>query len=192
LAATGSVRIDKQFNYRGALHTFSNRYHIGTAVPADSSHWNTLFDAITAAEKLIYGAIAQGGAKIIQAVGYAPGSEVPVATKTYALDGASVFASAKTVPGDVAALIRYSTPDRSVKNHPVYCFNYYHGVFADSSVTLADNLCAAQLTAMQTYASAWIAGFSDGTTTFHRSRPTGDLCTGSVVKPLLTHRDLPR
>lgn len=160
-------------------------------MPADGAHWDTLFDAITAAEKLIYGALASGGAKIIQAVGYAPGSEVPVRTKAYSLDGASTLASAKTIPGDCAALIRYATPDRSTKNHPVYCFNYYHGVFAEASVTTADQLCFAQVTKMQTYAAAWIAGFSDGTTTFHRSRPTGNLCTGYLVEPLLTHRDLP-
>jgi hypothetical protein len=191
VAATASVRVIKQFTYRGALRNFSNRYAIGTAAPADGAHWDTLFDAITAAEKAIYLPLASGGAKIIEAIGYAAGSEVPVRTKTYALDGTGAFAGWAPVAGDSAGLIRYSTPDRSTKNHPVYCFNYYHAIGAANSVGGNDTLNAAQRTAMGTYASAWISGFSDGTTTFHRSRPTGDLVTGSLVETLITHRDLP-
>jgi len=191
VAATASVRIVKQFTYRGALRNFSNRYHIGTAAPADAAHWDTLFDAITAAEKAIYLPLASGGAKIVQAVGYAAGSEVPVETKTYSLDGTGAFTGYGFTPGDAAALIRYSTPDRSSKNHPVYCFNYYHAIGSANTVGANDTLNASQRTAMGTYASAWISGFSDGTTTFHRSRPTGDLCTGSLVETLITHRDLP-
>jgi hypothetical protein len=182
----------KQFNYRGVVRTFSNRYHIGTAVPADTAHWTTFSDAVVTAEKAIYAQLASGGAKIVETFGYAPGSEVPVFSKTYSTDGTMPLVSDRTTPGDVAALIRYSTPDRSTKNHPVYCFNYYHGAMADSTATTADNLAANQMAAMSAYASSWITGFSDGTTTFHRSRPTGDLVTGAIVKPFLTHRDLPR
>lgn len=191
MAVTSSVRIVKNFNYRGTLRTFSNRYHFGTYLPPDSTHWTTLCDAITAAEKLIYPALASGGAKIIEAVGYAGGSEVPVFTKTYALDGTMTLGAFIPSPGDVAALIRYSTPDRSTKNHPIYCYNYYHAVSNAVNAAGADTFLTSQSALFSTYASAWITGFSDGATTVHRSRPSGDLCTGFVVKPLLTHRDLP-
>jgi hypothetical protein len=170
---------------------FSNRYHIGTAVPPDSAHWTTLADAIVTAEKAIYVPLASGGATIAQAVGYAPGSEVPVFTKTYTTAGTGAFTSYIPTAGDSAALVRYSTPDRSTKNHPIYCFNYYHAMVAASAVVPADTVAPTQLTALQTYAAAWLTGFSDGTTTFKRSRPSGDLCTGSLVSSLLTHRDLP-
>jgi hypothetical protein len=144
------------------------------------------------AEKAIYQPLASHGAKIVQTVGYAAGSEVPVFTKNYTTDGTAAFAAFSPSPGDAAALIRYSTPDRSSKNHPVYCFNYYHAIGWDASAADPDVLNAAQRTAMSTYAAAWLTGFSDGTTTFHRSRPTGNLCTGSLVESLITHRDLPR
>lgn len=192
MAVTSSVRIVKQFTYRGALRNFSNRYHFGTYLPPDSGHWTTLCDAITAAEKAIYPHLASGGAKIIEAVGYAGGSEVPVFTKTYALDGTLVSGTWYPAPGDVAVIVRYSTPDRSTKNHPIYCFNYYHAVGAEPTALLPDHVDPGQLTAIQTYAAAWITGFSDGATTVQRSRPSGDLCTGSFVNPLVTHRDLPR
>jgi len=191
MSATWSVRIVKQFTYRGVTRNFSNRYHIGTNGPPDSTHWTTFCDAIVAAEKTCYEPFGNPGAKIIQAVGYAAGSEVPVFTKTYAVDGTLTHAASSPVPGDCAAVVRYSTPDRSTKNHPVYCFNYYHAIQASTSVAGGDTLAASNLGALGTYAALWIAGISDGTTTYHRSRPTGDLCTGYVVKPLISHRDLP-
>lgn len=159
-------------------------------MPADSTHWNTLFDAITAAEKLIFSPFASSGSRIIEAVGYAPGSAIPVASKTYSLDGTLSGAYAPA-PGDCAAIVRYSTPDKSSKNHPVYCFNYYHSAHLGSGGTDADTLLAGQRTAMATYGAAWLTGFSDGTNTYKRSRPTGDLCTGVLVLPMIGHRDLP-
>jgi hypothetical protein len=144
------------------------------------------------AEKAIFAPFASGGATIVKTTGYAAGSEVPVFTKVYTTDGTLAPSSYAPVPGDCAAVIRYSTPDRSTKNHPVYCFNYYHAIAAQAGVAPYDTLNTAQRTAMATYGAAWITGFSDGTTTFHRSRPTGDLCTGVLVNPLISHRDLPR
>ncbi len=191
MAATASIRVVKQFTYRATVRQFSNRYHIGTNAPPDSTHWTTFSDAVVAAERLIFPNFSSGGAEIVQTVGYAAGSEVPVFVKNYTADGSLNPTGFLPCPGDVAALIRYSTPDRSTKNHPIYCFNYYHAVSAAGSGGNQDVLLASQRTAMQTYAAAWITGFSDGTTTFHRSRPTGNLVTGSIVESLLTHRDLP-
>lgn len=174
------------------MRQFSNRYHFHGGTPADSAHWTTLSDAIVTAEKAIYLPEATAGSKIVASVGYAGGSEVPVFNKTYTTDGTGSFAGpVVAVPGDCAAVVRFSTADRSSKNHPIYCFNYYHTAFGQGS-TVGDSLCAAQRTAMQTYASSWITGFSDGTNTYQRSRPNGNLCTGSLVEALLSHRDLPR
>lgn len=191
MAPTWSIRVDKTFTYRGVARRFSNRYHIGTAGPPDSTHWTTFSDAIVAAEKAIFCPLASGGATIVGTVGYAAGSEVPVFTKTYSVDGTLSGTGSVPPPGDCAALVRYSTPDRSSKNHPVYCFNYYHAARIATGAANPDTLFALQSTALGTYASLWIAGISDGTTTFHRSRPTGDLCNGFVVKSFITHRDLP-
>jgi hypothetical protein len=191
MAATASVKVIKEFTYRGAVRQFSNRYHIGTAYPPDSTHWTTLCDAITAAEKLVNFSFSQNGARIVEAIGYAPGSEVPVFSKVYSLDGLLSGSGSQVTPGDVAALVRYSTPDRSTKNHPVYCFNFYHAVSSTVGAGTQDTFLASQRSAFQTYAAAWISGFSDGTTTYKRSRPTGDLCTGYSVSATLTHRDLP-
>lgn len=187
-----SVRITKTMNYRGAPRTFSNRYHIGTTHPVDDSHWNALISAIAAAEAPMFLALASGGAKIILGEGIVGGSNIPVHSSVLSLDGSLSIAAPPVAPGDAAAIVRYTTPDRSSKNHPVYLFSYYHTVMNQGSAG-ADLLVVAQKTALQTYADHWISGFTDGSTVYKRSRPNvGTLATAAVVSPEITHRDLPR
>jgi hypothetical protein len=192
VAATASIRIIKEFTYRGALRRFSNRYCIGTSAPPDAGHWTTLADAICLAEKSVFAQQSGGGAKVVEAIWYGVGSEIPIFSKVYALDGIGSFLGGTAVPGDVAMIIRYSTPDRSTKNHPVYCFNYYHGMIGLSSGNQGDVPHAGQHAALATYGAQWLTGFSDGVTTFKRARPSGDLCNGVLVPTYFTHRDLPR
>jgi hypothetical protein len=186
MAPTPSVRIDKAFTYRGAERIFSNRYHFNGGVPADNTHWNTLFDAITAAEKLVF----ENYVEIRKATAFAAGSELPVHDKTYTLTCTGSFAGSVPVPGDCAALVRYSTTARSSKNHPIYLFNYYHGATLTES-NGPDLLNAAQLTALQAYADAWLAGFSDGTITAVRAGPNGATATSRLVSANIHHRDFP-
>jgi hypothetical protein len=61
----------------------------------------------------------------------------------------------------------------------------------DESVAGHDKLATGQKSAMGTYATAWIAGFSDGTITCARAGPNGTAATGSVVEEYVTHRDFP-
>lgn len=183
-----SLKIIKTFTYRGALKEFSNRYHFDNLAPADATKWTALADAVVNAEKAIYQSTA--GFKIIGAVGYDAGSEVPVFSKSYSTSATGSFASVSLVPGDVAALVRYSTAQRSVKNHPIYLFNYYHQVFGSTALD-PDMLNPAQKTAMTTYATSWVTGFSDGSVTHHRCGPQGHVATGVLVDQFLRHRDFP-
>jgi hypothetical protein len=192
MASTASIRVVKQFTYRDVVRTFSNRYHFDNSAPSDQTKWGTFSDAVVNAEKAIYEDLASGGAKIVATVGYAAGSEVPVYNKTYTTDGTATLSSGVPAPGDCAALIRYGTSARSSKNHPIYLFNYYHAVFLAPGAGTQDRVLSAQVTAMGTYASAWITGFSDGTTTHHRASPNGPLATGQLVETYIHHRDLPR
>ncbi len=192
MATAPSLQVVKEFTYRGVPRHYSNRYHFHGGTPADSTHWTTFSDAVVTAEKAIHMPESAGGSKIIETIGFAGGSDIPVFTKTYTTDGTGAFASFIPVGGDSAGLIRYSTADRSSKNHPIYCFNYYHGVSGGTTVATLDNMNTAQRTAWGIYAADWITGFSDGANTYVRSRPNGNICTGSLVEVFLTHRDLPR
>jgi len=181
------VRIVKNILFNEVLRTWSNRYHFAGGTPPDDGHWHTLFDNIVAAEKLVMTA----NCNIIAAFGYAAGSDVPVSSKTYTQPGLYAGGSFPQA-SDVAALVRYSTAERTAKNHPVYLFNYYHDAFASSNGSGRDVLLPAQNTLLTTYGSAWISGFSDGTTTYNRAGPRGAAATGVVVEKYLTHRDFPR
>jgi hypothetical protein len=103
----------------------------------------------------------------------------------------SAVSGALPSPGECAALVRYSTAGRTTKNHPIYLFNYYHRVYTNQAGASTDLLDVNQKTAMGTYATAWITGFSDGSITAVRAGPNGDAATGQIVEEFVTHRDFP-
>jgi hypothetical protein len=186
VAATPSVKITKTFDFRGTLRAWTNRYHFNGGTPADNAHWETLFDAIVGAEKHIF----KSDITIVDATGYAAGSDLPVHSKTYTTVGDGSFPLWFDTPGQTAALLRYSTTARSVKNHPIYLFNYFHGAGWLAGAD-ADTLDTGMKSAIEAYADAWMAGFSDGTITAVRAGPNGATATSRFVHPELTHRDFP-
>jgi hypothetical protein len=183
-----SVKIVKRSAYKGGTRQWSNRYQITGGLPSDSTHWHTLFDNIVNAEK----AATSPNTTIVEALGYAAGSDVAVDSKNYTTAGTlSPAAGFEHQALQTAALVRWSTAARSVKNHPIYIFKYYHDVFMHILNSSYDGLDANQKTALQTYATAWITGFSDGTVTHKLTSPAGHDATGSLVEEYLTHRDFP-
>lgn len=178
----------KQGTFKGGSHRWSNRYHFSGGTPADNTHWTTLSDAVVTAEK----AALNGSQTIVETVGYAAGSDVPVFSKVYSTGGTNVGTTGHiSVPLECAALVRYSTTARSTKNHPIYLFNYYHGVLVHDGVGGQDVLDATMKSSLETYAGQWITGFSDGSITAKRSGPNGHDATGHITEEFVTHRDFP-
>lgn len=185
-ASQASVKVVKSMQYRGQTKLWSNRYYMNQSSIDTQAHFNTLADAIVLAEKAIY----SSDTTIVEVLGYNPGSEVAVWTKTYSTAGTYSTASPRA-PGDCAALVRYATTQKSTKNHPIYLFNYYHDVFVQAAPA-QDQIVATQVTAYGTYANAWVNGFSDGVTTYKKAGPRGAVATGYVVESFVTHRDFRR
>ncbi len=172
--------------YKGAFRDWSNRYHFNGGTPADLTHWTTLANAIIAQEKLIFDA----NVSITEWTGYAAGSDVPVASALVSVAGTGSGFGGSTVSGAVAALVRYNTAARTSKNHPIYLFNYYHWTHIDNSVD-QDKLASGYVTALNTYGTDWLTGFSDGTNTYTRAGPNGASALTRTTLPYATHRDFP-
>jgi hypothetical protein len=188
-----SLVVFKRFDYRGLTREFTNRYHFEGDLPDSDAHWTTLCDNIVTSEKAIY----TSGVSIVQVIGYDASTATStnphgdaVFSKTYATAG--TFAPGTdggNTPGDCAALVRYDTPARSARNHPVYLMNYYHGV--RRSTDDADLVASLQKTAYETYADHWISGFTDGAIVRERCGPRGAVAIGRRVDPVIRHRDFP-
>ncbi len=188
MATQPRLKIVKSFSYRGATRLFSNSYFFGPNTPADDAHWDNLIGNVVVLEKTIYPSTVT----IVEAVCYDGGSDLPVFSETLSTAGTlTVPGDVHQLPGDVAALLRWDTDTRTVKNHPLYLFNYYHAAMMEEGDP-PDNLYGAQNSAIADYAQAWIDGISDGVHNAHRYGPNGAIATDLSVQQTVTHRDFPR
>jgi hypothetical protein len=173
--------------YRGSVKEWNNRYFLGGVTSMTDTDRTALADAVTAGEKTVLPSYVV----IDEVIAYNPGSEVPVWSKTYSLAGTLVLTGTSPTPGDAACLIRYSTTQRTTKNHPIYLFNYYHGVRWDTAGD-NDTVAAAQQTALNTYAGNWVSGGWVAGKSYKKAGPYGAVAQGAFVEPLITHRDFRR
>lgn len=189
MAATPSLVVKYDTREGAGAKTVSNRYHFNGGVPADAAHWNTFATAVINAFKLCLPTELH----ITEVVGYVAGSDVAVWSRTDGTAGTFDIAanSAHESPGFCCALIRWATTARTTKNHPIYLFSFIHGVASAAATgATSQNLHGTLLTRLQTYAAAWVTGFSDGTNTLVRAGPNGATGGSPTVDGVIRDHDL--
>lgn len=182
-----SLKLVKSFPYEGGTKQWSNRYFFTGSNPLGTAGWQEVVDALSPNENGIYLPNVQQ----IQAVGYNAGSDVPVFDVPLAVAGRRVNGVQHVdAPGDCAAIIRWSTDQRSVKNHPIYLFKYYHGCDIDLGSD-GDTLSPSMHTGLTNYVTnikdGWVV---DGTLRQHCG-PRGAVALVGTVEPYIRHRDFP-
>jgi hypothetical protein len=183
-----SLKLIKSFPFKGGFRTFSNRYHFLGGAPVDSGHWTSLILNAADFEKTVF----SSDCTITEGIGYLAGSDVPVHTEIINLQGNLVPGSGVAkAPGEVAALLKFSTDARTIKNHPIYLFKYFHDIYVDTAAGGQDTLSPNQHTNIGNVASIWLSGLSDGTNAKTICSPRGAAATGFVVDSHVTHRDFP-
>lgn len=179
-----SIRIVRSLPYRGGTKQTGSRYFFTGADPSGSSAWLALANAVTAAEKAT---IPDSYTTITSAIGYNAGSDVPVYTNSYSLAGTWSH-TGTACPGDCASMTKFTTTQRSTKNHPIYLYKYMHPCYASASDP--DVLQSTMVTALNTYWNLWLStGFTvDGTQRF-LCGPRGAVAQTALVSTQTRHRD---
>lgn len=183
-----SIRTTKQFPYRADPNQqFTNRIYFDGGAVGDTAAMHTFMDACVLLEKTLY----FSDVEIVKADMFAPGSDLPIASKAYTTLGTGAWSAGSQCPGDCAAVLRHSTTKLSTKNHTVYVFSYFHGVWTNAASTTAakDTVFPAQHTAIDGFGSDWHNGFVVAGRTYKRTTPDGHLVTGHSVSEWVGHRD---
>ncbi len=132
MATQVGLTLVKRFTYRGdASEEFSNTYHFSGTVPADSTAWKALADALILKEKLLYSA----NAAVVRAYGY--DSDADDAHAVWAWDylaagttvAGTLTSSNAPTAGDQAVWIRWKTSRLNSKGKPIFLRKYFHCVF---------------------------------------------------------------
>lgn len=182
------MRIGFAIPYRGGTKDWSTRFHL-SAEPPDTSHWHNLFEAMWADLK----AGIRGDVQLMYATGYTNDTTPYVWREEFDGTFGTLTPAAPEQAAIICALLHFTTDVRNSRGGPVFLRNFIHGVNASSSDYDAPS--STQKAALNTFASTLAgdgAGYSDGTTTYHRAGPDGDSGIVGTCNDFLSRRVLAR
>lgn len=192
MATVPSITLIKKFTYRAdSNEEWSNKYYLTGGIPADSTAWKALADALIAQEKTLY----TSGTVVVRAYGYNDDTVSPNSVWSFDYAGAGA-----TVPGthtrggvapagDQAAVVWWKTDRLNSKGKPIYLRKYVHD--PDIVTGGGDGLVTGYKTACTNFATKLKDGtFLDARTL--RSRTHADNIIASGVDQYVTTRTLKR
>jgi len=136
------MTIIKKFTYRGdSAEEYSNTYWLSGTVPADTTAWRALFDALVLQEKTLYppSVTVVRGYGYNDNTGHKTGDTGDVAPAVYSVDltvapnspvaGTLSPSSNNQAPGDSAVWVRWKTGRLNTKGKAIYLRKYFHPAF---------------------------------------------------------------
>lgn len=182
-----SVKVSKETAYKGGVKTWSNRYYFNVNVDMTEAVFEALATWIKGREVNFL----TTRTTFTSAIGYDPGSEIPVWSETLTGTGAATISGSESLATlEVCALHRYSTTQRTSKNHPIYLFKYYHDQILGTGSD-REAMVSGRNTTQQTNAQDFVDGVDIGGTTYKVCGRYGAVGQSVTVEPMFTHRDFP-
>jgi hypothetical protein len=196
MATVVGVTLVKQMTYRGdTSEEWSNQYWFTGSVPADSTAWKALYDALIVQEKTMY----LGTCKVVRAYGYDSDADDAAAVNSYdylaavaTVSGTASTGSGTYPAGDQAAWVRWKTSRLNTKGKPIFLRKYFHGVpTEEDSPSTADTVEAGWRTSALAFGAKLRDGsFLDARTL--RSRQHAETLTAHSASSYITTRSLKR
>lgn len=187
MATEASIKWRFSSSYKGGTKVWSTTFHLTGGDWQDQAHFNTFADNM----KAYLVTLITDRCTMIDATGYNGGSDLPVFTKSYNVACTQATSPNWQSPLEQCILLRFTTTQRSTKNHPIYLFNYIHAVYpAGASSPETPN--SALKSTWDSRCATFIAGITDGSLTRKRCGPRGAVAQTGAAETYLVHRDFPR
>ena len=180
-----SIKLAMSIPHRGERREYTNRYFFSGG-------------DITHAQFLVLAGLLRDEQELIcttdviidEAILYNAGSDVPVDSTVINVHGTLATTGRQFATSESCILARFSTDQRTSKNHPIYLFKYWKNALFDTGGD-GDHVASLQLTRAQSFASDLVTGLNDGSTVRHLTGPYGAVALGQVVSQFIHHRDFP-
>ncbi len=180
------VKLSFTFSWQGSTKGWSQLYHFTQGSWQDQGHFNALSDNLWNTIKTFIPARNT----LVSTTAYNPGSFLPVYTKAYGSAGTYTDTTNPQAPGEACCLVRFTTTQRTSKNHPIYLFKWFHGM-QTNGLTAPDVLRSGIQTTAQGNINTLVAGLSDGTLTRFYCGPFGAVGQAGTVNTNLHIREFP-
>lgn len=180
------VKVTFNIPWRGGNRDYSQLWHwTGPSWP-DQTHFNTFADNLRDELR----PVTLASTTLVEMVGYNAGSFLPVFTKTYGVAGTYTDTGNPQAPGEACMLWRFTTDQRTSKNHPIYLFKWFHHM-QTNGLTSPDSLRSGIATTAAGQIADILAGLSDGTNTRNYCGPFGAVAQTGTCNSLLHTREFP-